>query len=302
MRPEPNNDIDLLLRQLTRRNGAPVSEFDEQHLDADELNSYVANALPAAARARYTDHLADCSSCRKLVTQLSAAQGPVPSEHRAGVVATSGLKSFLASLFSPLVLRYAVPALGLIIVAAVGFIVLRDRQNRESVASLRAGESNSVTATRPQEQPTLSGGFVDDSKTAPPAVQKAESARTETAPTATTHAEAKAPVTAKKLADSETAAAAEAVTAALAHPLLRRAARSACRRETPVALTVEGGTVVEGVIDAAFADDAGWTVIDFKTDVDLEPRLAEYRAQVRLYVRAVAAATGKPARGVLLRV
>ena len=92
MRPEPNNDIDLLLRQLTRRNGAPVSEFDEQHLDADELNSYVANALPAAARARYTDHLADCSSCRKLVTQLSAAQGPVPSEHRAGVVYTHGFR------------------------------------------------------------------------------------------------------------------------------------------------------------------------------------------------------------------
>ena len=100
----------------------------------------------------------------------------------------------------------------------------------------------------------------------------------------------------------ESAAAASAVTAALAHPLLRRAARSVCRRETPVVLTVDGGTMVEGVIDAAFADDAGWTVIDFKTDVDLEPRLAEYRAQVRLYVRAVAAATGKPARGVLLRV
>jgi hypothetical protein len=209
MRPEPNNDIDLLLRQLTRRSGAPVSEFDEQHLDADELNSYVANALPAAARARYTDHLADCSSCRKLVTQLSAAQGPVPSEQRAGVIAPSGLKSFLASLFSPLVLRYAVPALGLIIVAAVGFIVLRDRQNRESVASLRAEEPNSVAATRPQEQTTPSGEFASDSNTAQPLVQKPEPARTETAPTATARAEAKAPVVAKKLADSETAAAAE---------------------------------------------------------------------------------------------
>ena len=100
----------------------------------------------------------------------------------------------------------------------------------------------------------------------------------------------------------ETAAAAQAVAAALAHPLLRRAARSTCRRETPVAFTLDGGVVVEGVIDAAFADDDGWTVIDFKTDAELEPRLAEYRAQVRLYVRAVTVATGKPARGVLLRV
>src|SRR6185295_15573793 len=109
MKPEPNNDIDLLLRQLSRRNGAPVSaparEMEEQHLDADELNSYVANALPAAARARYTAHLADCSSCRKLVVELSAAQGPVLSQQGTFVAAPSGLKSFLASLFSPMVLR-----------------------------------------------------------------------------------------------------------------------------------------------------------------------------------------------------
>jgi len=100
----------------------------------------------------------------------------------------------------------------------------------------------------------------------------------------------------------EVAAAAAAVSAALAHPLIRRAARATCRRETPVAVTLEDGVLVEGVVDAAFEDGDGWTVVDFKTDVELGPRLEEYRAQVRLYVRAVAAATGKPARGVLLRV
>jgi len=93
MKPEPNNDIDLLLRQLSRRNGAPVSaparEMEEQHLDADELNSYVANALPAAARARYTSHLADCSTCRKLVVELSAAQGPVAEQHPAPAIPPS---------------------------------------------------------------------------------------------------------------------------------------------------------------------------------------------------------------------
>src|SRR6185369_17035478 len=123
MRPESNNEIDLLLRQLSRRNGAPVSENEEQHLDADELNSYVANALPPAARARYTEHLADCTSCRKLVAQLSAAQGPASVSQSGSVVAPSGLKSFLASLFSPMVLRYAVPALGLVVIAVVGIVV-----------------------------------------------------------------------------------------------------------------------------------------------------------------------------------
>ncbi len=146
MRPEPNNDIDLLLRQLNRRNGVPVSEIDEPHLDADELNSYVANALPAAARARYTAHLADCSGCRKLVVELSAAHGPVvqPSQP---VIAPSGLRSFLASLFSPTVMRYAVPAVGLMLIAVIGVVVmLRQDARRSSVAQLNESENRTATA------------------------------------------------------------------------------------------------------------------------------------------------------------
>jgi len=42
--------------------------------------------------------------------------------------------------------------------------------------------------------------------------------------------------------------------------------------------------------------------VDFKTDQELGPRRAQYAAQVRLYARAVAEATGEPARGVLLSV
>jgi hypothetical protein len=148
MRPEPNNDIDLLLRQLSRRNGAPVSEIDEQHLDADELNSYVANALPSAARVRYTEHLADCSSCRKLVVELSAAYGPVavlqPSEP---VVAPSGLMSFLASLFSPMVMKYAVPAVGLMVIAVIGVVVmLRQGSGSSPVAQMNENETRPLTA------------------------------------------------------------------------------------------------------------------------------------------------------------
>lgn len=146
MRPEPNNDIDLLLRQLSRRNGAPVSEIDEQHLDADELNSYVANALPSAARARYTTHLADCSSCRKLVVELSAAHGPVAVQPSEPVVAPSGLMSFLASLFSPMVMRYAVPAVGLMVIAVIGVVVmLRQDSRRGSVAQLDEMETRTAT-------------------------------------------------------------------------------------------------------------------------------------------------------------
>jgi ATP-dependent exoDNAse (exonuclease V) beta subunit len=70
----------------------------------------------------------------------------------------------------------------------------------------------------------------------------------------------------------------------------------------PVALRLEDASLVEGVVDAAFEDADGWTVVDFKTDAELSGRLPEYRRQVDLYVRAVAEATGRPCRGVLLRV
>jgi ATP-dependent exoDNAse (exonuclease V) beta subunit len=105
----------------------------------------------------------------------------------------------------------------------------------------------------------------------------------------------------------EVEAAVETVARALASPLLAEAARAAragrCRRETPVALRLDDGTLVEGLVDAAFLDeDRGWTVVDFKTDVELAGRLDEYRRQVGLYVAAIARASGMPARGVLLRV
>ena len=107
----------------------------------------------------------------------------------------------------------------------------------------------------------------------------------------------------------EIEAAVGVVSLTLAHPLVRRAAVAArsgrCRRETPVAVMLADGTLVEGVIDTAFYEDdpeAGWTVGDFKTDVDIDAHLDEYRRQVGLYSLAVERASGVPARGVLLPV
>ncbi|RIK95991.1 MAG: ATP-dependent deoxyribonuclease subunit A [Proteobacteria bacterium] len=106
--------------------------------------------------------------------------------------------------------------------------------------------------------------------------------------------------------DAERAAATDAVAAALAHPLLQRAAHAAqrgeLRRETSVWLRQPDGSLAEGVVDLAFRENGAWTVVDFKTDRELGDQTAVYEAQVRLYAAAVAAATGEPARGVLLRV
>ena len=107
--------------------------------------------------------------------------------------------------------------------------------------------------------------------------------------------------------EKERDAAVKAVTAALEHPLLRRAvsassaAAGSCRRETPLLVKLEDGTLLECVADLAILDESGWTVVDFKTDAEPGPRLDRYRYQVALYARGIEEATGVKARAVLMK-
>ena len=108
--------------------------------------------------------------------------------------------------------------------------------------------------------------------------------------------------------EEEIQAAIVTVGIALGHPILRRAAASAgkggLRRETPVLLALDDGSLVEGVVDLAFREDtpdfAGWTVVDFKTDREFAVSSARYLAQVRVYSEAVRVATGAAVRGIVL--
>jgi len=106
--------------------------------------------------------------------------------------------------------------------------------------------------------------------------------------------------------ESDAAPAARIAADALAHDLLARArraeARGACRRETPVTLTLEDGTLVEGVVDLAFEDAGQWVVVDYKTDREIATGGEQYRRQLAAYVSSFAGATGLPASGILVRI
>ena len=169
MKQEKNNEMDLLLRRLGRRDdaGAP-----EDHLDADELNAYAENALPAAARARYTVHLAECSRCRSFVVQLSSAAGVVAATDSAAVPEPSGFRKFLAGLFTPMVLRYAAPALGLIVVAVIGFVVLRRNQMENFVAQNAAPEQQQVATPAPEATKSFNDSYGKDTPSQEERVQK----------------------------------------------------------------------------------------------------------------------------------
>ncbi len=60
--------------------------------------------------------------------------------------------------------------------------------------------------------------------------------------------------------------------------------------------------MVEGTVDLAFREDGGWTVVDFKADVDLDAELERYRRQLGWYVYAMRVIMGEEARGGLLGV
>jgi ATP-dependent exoDNAse (exonuclease V) beta subunit len=104
----------------------------------------------------------------------------------------------------------------------------------------------------------------------------------------------------------ELEAAVRGASSVLAHPLLQRAraasAGGRCYREMPVTWRAGDGVVVEGTIDLAFDDDEGATVVDFKTDRELDADAERYRRQLTIYCRALAALRGGTPRGILMRI
>jgi len=102
--------------------------------------------------------------------------------------------------------------------------------------------------------------------------------------------------------DAEISGAVDAVLAVLAHPLLDRARRATrCHRELPLLLPLGGGKTLEGVVDLAFLEDGAWTLIDFKSDVELFANQGRYERQAQWYAYALSTLTGLPAHPILLR-
>jgi ATP-dependent exoDNAse (exonuclease V) beta subunit len=102
---------------------------------------------------------------------------------------------------------------------------------------------------------------------------------------------------------AEVRGAINAVEATLQHPLVSAARQSSdVRREATIVNHLPDGRIVEGNIDLAYERNGEWQVVEFKTDETIDEQLGRYEAQAQAYVEAISAATGKPARGVILKV
>jgi len=165
MKQANNNEVDLLLRSLATRGanesplpGGSTSGSENPtlfaHLDADELNSYSEGVLPAAARARYTEHLADCESCRRIVIGLTQAAGATRHYEVLDERRESGFWHKFAAFFSAPVLRYGVPALALSAVIAISMIALRQQRRSEFVAQNQPTSSPATSSEQTELRST----------------------------------------------------------------------------------------------------------------------------------------------------
>ena len=70
------------------------------------------------------------------------------------------------------------------------------------------------------------------------------------------------------------------------------------RREWAFNLVIEGGSLLQGVIDCAFQEDGAWVLVDYKTDriADEEAFRQRYAKQIEWYARALESITGLPVR------
>jgi hypothetical protein len=157
MKQSEQNEIDLLLRTFAGPSGGASSRasregFDRtpvsEHLDADEMNAYAEGMLPERARARYSDHLADCANCRTVVVNLSRAAGVVTQRTNVDERSTKTFWDKLAAVFAQPVLRYALPAIVLASIVGIGLLALRQGEPEFIAQHQPSGEQPNINDSK----------------------------------------------------------------------------------------------------------------------------------------------------------
>jgi hypothetical protein len=165
-----DKEIDSLLGRYARGAAKSFAGGDgrvvaaSSHLDADELGAFAEGALPSPARLAAASHLADCDRCRGVVVALSRALGGGAELKQEGVAVPpstetekpAAWRAWVATLFSPRVLRFAAPVLALSVVAVVSFVALRSRNagSMDSTSNMRTQTASSKPQPNASTAPT----------------------------------------------------------------------------------------------------------------------------------------------------
>lgn len=146
-----DKQIDTILRDLAKGNSF-AEEQPKTHLDADELSAFAENVLPARARLRATEHLADCSRCRKILANSAFFVNEAESEtihEEVKTIVPIPVVPWYSRLFAFPQLAYTMGAFALLLSGMVGILLWQNSKD----ASL-----NVAKADKTSERPTGTGG------------------------------------------------------------------------------------------------------------------------------------------------
>ncbi|MCO6511683.1 MAG: hypothetical protein J5I65_12915 [Aridibacter famidurans] len=149
-------EIDSLLRRLAKTE-ANAAQTAGGHVDADEIAVFAENALPDKAKARVMSHLADCSRCRTVLSNvviLNRAEEASEPETAAGAAISFEIPWY-KKLFS---IRGLAAVMGVLVVLMAGFFAVSLFRNLgpggDSVAMSNTNSSSSESAEQIPEAST----------------------------------------------------------------------------------------------------------------------------------------------------
>jgi hypothetical protein len=123
---EFDKEIDAILRKA--RHGEVVTSAGS-HLDADEISAFAENAVSNAARQRFTSHLADCTRCRKILSNVIVFNSEAETEAASSAVPVETAETktpWFRKLFVFPQLAYAMGGLVLLFSGFFGYLILRN--------------------------------------------------------------------------------------------------------------------------------------------------------------------------------
>ncbi len=153
---EFDKEIDAILRKA--RVGEAVASFDS-HLDADEISAFTENALPELARARFASHFADCTRCRKILSNVIALNSEAAVETASSLVPAKIVEAktpWYRKLFVFPQLAYTMGALVVLFSGFLGFLILQNLTgSKNSEVSYSANKTASAEKPASQTNPTV---------------------------------------------------------------------------------------------------------------------------------------------------
>ncbi len=124
---EFDKEMDAILRRARR--GDEVVTSAGSHLDADEISAFAENAVSDAARQRFTAHFADCTRCRKILSNVIVFNSEAETETASSAVSVETVEEttpWYRRFFAFPQLAYAMGGLVLLFSGFFGYLILQN--------------------------------------------------------------------------------------------------------------------------------------------------------------------------------